>query len=225
VEGSSVALVGALGVIAGAIIGFFIARFSGSSNAESELVATREALDLYRADVAEHFKRSSGLIAEMTNSYRNVYQHMADGAQQLCSAEVARSIGETLQTERLEDKREPTPPAAPAQAAAATAAASSGSADEAEELTQGAAEGGAAAAADTALASSSSTQHPADSAQGEPEHSAASVHAEAFTAADEPLEPTQRADAEDADPLAAEEQERPPEDVNNTDTLLTRKAS
>jgi len=119
VEGSSVALVGAMGVIVGAIIGFLIARFNGSSNSESELVAAREALDQYRADVADHFKRSSGLIAEMTNSYRNVYQHMADGAQQLCSAEVARSIGETLQTELLEDKR----PAAPASDGAATTAA------------------------------------------------------------------------------------------------------
>lgn len=103
-EGSSVALIGAAGVIVGAIIGFLMARLGGDSQSKAELIAAREALDHYRSEVADHFKRSGALIAELTNSYRNVYQHMADGAQQLCSAEVARSVGETMQTERLENQ-------------------------------------------------------------------------------------------------------------------------
>lgn len=46
----------------------------------------------YRDSVSEHFGMTAELIQQMTESYRDVYQHLATGAQNLCSSEVASKL-------------------------------------------------------------------------------------------------------------------------------------
>ena len=46
----------------------------------------------YRDNVSDHFSLTADLVQHMTESYREVYQHLASGAQDLCSNEVASKL-------------------------------------------------------------------------------------------------------------------------------------
>lgn len=46
----------------------------------------------YREHVSEHFNTTAELVQQMTDSYRDVYQHLARGAQDLCSEDVANRL-------------------------------------------------------------------------------------------------------------------------------------
>ena len=46
----------------------------------------------YREHVSEHFNTTAELVQQMTDSYRDVYQHLARGAQDLCSEDVASRL-------------------------------------------------------------------------------------------------------------------------------------
>jgi len=46
----------------------------------------------YKDNVSEHFSLTADLVQHMTESYRDVYQHLASGAQDLCSNEVASKL-------------------------------------------------------------------------------------------------------------------------------------
>ena len=46
----------------------------------------------YRNNVSEHFNMTSELINQMTDSYKKVYGHLAIGAQDLCSDQVAEKL-------------------------------------------------------------------------------------------------------------------------------------
>ena len=50
----------------------------------SELDQARSEHQAYRAEVSEHFEKTSDLVASMTASYKAVYDHLAVGAQTLC---------------------------------------------------------------------------------------------------------------------------------------------
>ena len=83
----------ALGVVLGAV---FANRLGGTptriKELESQIKAVEERHDQYKNDVSEHFEVTSELIQQMTQSYRDVYQHLAMGAQDLCSTEVANKM-------------------------------------------------------------------------------------------------------------------------------------
>ncbi|MEJ2644082.1 MAG: YhcB family protein [Gammaproteobacteria bacterium] len=51
---------------------------------ETELDKTREDLEHYRADVNRHFERTSQLFGELTENYKTLYTHLAQGAGELC---------------------------------------------------------------------------------------------------------------------------------------------
>lgn len=46
----------------------------------------------YRDEVSGHFSTTAELVQQMTDSYKDVYQHLATGAQELCSGEVANKL-------------------------------------------------------------------------------------------------------------------------------------
>lgn len=88
----------ALGCLAiGVVIGVVVAsRMNGSSSRvrelENQIRQMKENHQDYRASVSDHFGMTAELIQHMTESYREVYQHLASGAQDLCSAEVANKL-------------------------------------------------------------------------------------------------------------------------------------
>lgn len=88
----------AIGCLAiGIVIGFVIAgRTKAAPSKVTDLEAQLEELQRsntrYREEVSNHFSMTAELVQQMTDSYRDVYQHLATGAQELCSGEVANKL-------------------------------------------------------------------------------------------------------------------------------------
>ena len=59
---------------------------------EEKLESLSESHAEYRNNVSEHFNMTSELINQMTDSYKKVYGHLAIGAQDLCSDQVAEKL-------------------------------------------------------------------------------------------------------------------------------------
>jgi uncharacterized membrane-anchored protein YhcB (DUF1043 family) len=73
---------------AGGGAGFFIARQIKDKRTlqlEQQLEATQQQLTDYRQDVNRHFLKTSLLVSKLTDNYREVYEHLATGAQKLCT--------------------------------------------------------------------------------------------------------------------------------------------
>ena len=51
---------------------------------ESQLASAQQQFDDYREQVSQHFMKTSDLVQKMTASYRDVYEHLANGSQALC---------------------------------------------------------------------------------------------------------------------------------------------
>ena len=88
----------AIGCLAvGIAVGFLLAGRTTSStqkisDLEQQLQDLQRSHAHYREDVSEHFNMTAELVQQMTDSYRDVYQHLATGAQELCSGEVASKL-------------------------------------------------------------------------------------------------------------------------------------
>jgi uncharacterized membrane-anchored protein YhcB (DUF1043 family) len=81
----------------GIVLGFFLAgRVNTKPNKVTELEQKLQELQRshsrYRDEVSEHFSTTAELVQQMTDSYKDVYQHLASGAQELCSGEVASKL-------------------------------------------------------------------------------------------------------------------------------------
>ena len=63
---------------------------------ESRLERAQESRADYEADVAEHFAKTARLLSRMTEDYREVYTHLAAGADSLCDGEIEIPNAKTL---------------------------------------------------------------------------------------------------------------------------------
>lgn len=78
-----VALMGfAVGIFLGWVITTVAARRGGGGKTVTDL---RREMQEYRAQVDEHFARTAELFKETTEKYRDLYEHLAGGAQDLCA--------------------------------------------------------------------------------------------------------------------------------------------
>ncbi len=80
---------------AGVIIGVVATyRFSNTSpvkvrQLEQQIEDLQQTHKAYRENVSNHFSTTAELVQQMTESYKDVYRHLASGAQTLCDHEVA----------------------------------------------------------------------------------------------------------------------------------------
>ena len=72
---------------------------------EARLERAIESRADYEAEVAEHFAKTAQLLNRMTQDYREVYNHLASGADNLCDGEVNIPSATTL-LETAEDGQE-----------------------------------------------------------------------------------------------------------------------
>ena len=82
---------------AGIVIGVVFASRLNTSPArvqelENQIRDLKESHISYRENVSDHFSMTAELFQHMTESYKEVYQHLASGAQELCSSEVASKL-------------------------------------------------------------------------------------------------------------------------------------
>jgi len=81
----------------GAILGVLIASRlqvspSKIKDLEEQIRQLQDSHSEYRDSVSGHFSITAELVQHMTESYRDVYQHLASGAQDLCTGEVASKL-------------------------------------------------------------------------------------------------------------------------------------
>lgn len=91
-------LTGIVCLAIGVAAGLLIARRLDSSSPgkvdelEARIAELQRFHDDYREHVSEHFSTTADLVQQMTESYRDVYQHLAQGAQDLCNEEIAGKL-------------------------------------------------------------------------------------------------------------------------------------
>jgi uncharacterized membrane-anchored protein YhcB (DUF1043 family) len=94
-------------IVAGLILGLFMGRRSSSDARRYRDVALKldqvtQDKKSYEAEVLEHFTKTARLLNELTESYREVHNHLAQGADKLCNGFGPVSL------ELLENKRDHT---------------------------------------------------------------------------------------------------------------------
>jgi len=75
-----------LGVACGAGLTYLMAgdKRRRAVELQERLDQLQQELDDYREQVGQHFRETSELVQAMTDSYRNVYEHLARGSETLC---------------------------------------------------------------------------------------------------------------------------------------------
>jgi len=78
----------------GGLVGWIAARGGQGARArarrlEAELRQTEERLASYEDQVAKHFAQTSDLFGDLTRQYTAVWDHLAEGARDLCAERVA----------------------------------------------------------------------------------------------------------------------------------------
>ncbi len=89
----------------GGVAGWYLALNARGDNKRKVIMDLESQLDQakhdradYEAEVSEHFSQTADLLHKLTDDYRAVYSHLADGAEQLCGDRV--SISEAALTAR-----------------------------------------------------------------------------------------------------------------------------
>jgi uncharacterized protein len=88
-------------LLAGAVIGAVLFKMLKSDEArvqqlESQLQQLSDEYEHYKKDVHGHFSDSALLIGKLTESYRDVYQHLAHGARNLCPDYIASQLTQAV---------------------------------------------------------------------------------------------------------------------------------
>jgi uncharacterized membrane-anchored protein YhcB (DUF1043 family) len=118
-------LLGLVCLLAGIVIGAILYKFLRSDEVrvtqlEDQLQTLSDEYENYKKEVHAHFGDSAQLLNKLTESYRDVYQHLAQGARALCPDYIANQITrappitdvsreEDIQ-QRLDNKAIPSPP-------------------------------------------------------------------------------------------------------------------
>lgn len=93
---SAVVITGLICLLAGAGIGAFTLYMLRTKlfgrDVEQRLHEAESSLQGYQRDVAEHFAQTSQLVNNLTNAYRDVHEHLANGALKLATPAISRQI-------------------------------------------------------------------------------------------------------------------------------------
>jgi len=89
-------IVATLAFLAGGLIGAYISRTmfppEQQKQLEQSLRNARAELQKYQNDVTVHFAETADLINKLTESYKEVHDHLATGAMQLTNIDIGRDI-------------------------------------------------------------------------------------------------------------------------------------
>lgn len=77
----------AVGLVLGGAGVFAWLRYGGGEAAQSSARRREEA---YRQEVADHFVKTAELVNQLTDSYKEVFDHLREGADQLVDEEIRR---------------------------------------------------------------------------------------------------------------------------------------
>ena len=96
----------------GVVFGFFMGRSKGDTSApkvlelEQNLRDAKEEMQSYQSDVTYHFEKTATLVNQLTNSYKEVYEHLATSSEKLCGGQVPKLASLMEETKVLEGQGE-----------------------------------------------------------------------------------------------------------------------
>jgi uncharacterized membrane-anchored protein YhcB (DUF1043 family) len=90
-----------IGGLVGAVISRSVLPPQGRRDLEEQLRASRQELEHYRQSVTQHFLETSQRINNLTQSYREVHEHLAQGAMELADAETGRKMLEAGESQHV----------------------------------------------------------------------------------------------------------------------------
>lgn len=82
-----------LALVVGVVIGFLIARLAPNavpSSTQRQLDDIQEKFDNYQHEVVTHFNSTAILVKKLTQSYQEVQEHLAEGADRLATDDLTR---------------------------------------------------------------------------------------------------------------------------------------
>jgi uncharacterized membrane-anchored protein YhcB (DUF1043 family) len=82
-----------LALVAGVAIGFLVARLlpnAAPNRTQRQLDDIQERFDSYQNEVVTHFNTTATLVKKLTQSYQEVQDHLADGANRLALDDITR---------------------------------------------------------------------------------------------------------------------------------------
>lgn len=92
----SLLIIAVITFIVGGIIGVAVGRAwvppERQKDLEKRLSSAKDELDAYQQDVAKHFMETSQRVGELTQSYRDLHEHLAKGALNLTNTEIGRQL-------------------------------------------------------------------------------------------------------------------------------------
>lgn len=98
-------IIGLLCLLGGAALGAVLDRMAGPGNQhrelEERLFKAEDELKRYQQDVAEHFAKTSELVNNLTQNYREVYEYLANSALKLTTPAISRQILKSANTQLL----------------------------------------------------------------------------------------------------------------------------
>ena len=103
-----------IALVVGVVIGLVVARLvpnAAPSSTQRQLDEIQERFDGYQNDVVTHFNTTASLVKKMTQSYQEVQEHLAEGANQLALDELTRQrLLAALHPESAAPRERLTPP-------------------------------------------------------------------------------------------------------------------
>ncbi|MBU1285237.1 MAG: DUF1043 family protein [Gammaproteobacteria bacterium] len=107
-------LLPAITLIAGIAIGFLLARLAPNAaptRNQRQLDDMQNRLDAYQSEVVSHFNTTATMVRKLTQSYQDVQEHLADGANRLALDELTRQrLLAALHADDTEKRERLTPP-------------------------------------------------------------------------------------------------------------------
>jgi uncharacterized protein len=89
-------IVALITLVTGTIIGVAVGRAwippAQQKELEKRLSTATDELTHYQQDVAKHFLETSQRVAELTQCYRELHEHLAKGAMKLTNTEIGRQL-------------------------------------------------------------------------------------------------------------------------------------
>ena len=97
-------LVGLISFAVGLLVGALVYKQLKSDEAkvrmlEEQLENVEREYESYKDNVHSHFNNTATLLNNLTDSYREVYRHMASGAQALCPEYISEQLSHSARTQ------------------------------------------------------------------------------------------------------------------------------
>jgi uncharacterized protein len=100
-----VLIIAVVALLVGLGLGVLLGRVRFGQGASNQLAnrlqQTEAELENYQHQVAKHFVDTSQRISDLTQSYRDLHQHLADGAARLASPDISRKLLEAAEVKQV----------------------------------------------------------------------------------------------------------------------------